>query len=89
SNLIERAAGVALKERRPLVLLARETPLSTIHLEQMATVSRAGATVMPPLPALYLHPGSIEEMVALIIQRALTCLGALQKPQKGWKHETK
>lgn len=87
SNLIDQAALFMMKKHRPLVMLARETPLSTFHLEQMAAVSRAGATVMPPLPALYLHPSSIEEMLELIILRALMCLGALPKPQKGLRHE--
>jgi 4-hydroxy-3-polyprenylbenzoate decarboxylase len=88
-NLIERAASVALKERRPLVLLARETPLSTIQLEQMVTVSRSGAIIMPPMPAFYLKPESLQEMVEISIERALTQMGIKQNNLRGWKHENK
>lgn len=86
-NLIERAASVALKERRPLVLLARETPLSTIQLEQMATVSRSGAIIMPPMPAFYLKPASLEEMVEISIERSLHQMGIKKDHIRGWKHE--
>jgi polyprenyl P-hydroxybenzoate/phenylacrylic acid decarboxylase-like protein len=87
-NLIERAAAVCLKERRPLVLMARESPLSTIHLEQMAAVSRAGAVLFPPMPALYLKPQSIEQMVTQIIARALTHMGIENSDIQGWNYET-
>jgi 4-hydroxy-3-polyprenylbenzoate decarboxylase len=80
---------VALKERRPLVLLARETPLSTIQLEQMVTVSRSGAIIMPPMPAFYLKPESLQEMVEISIERALTQMGIKQNNLRGWKHENK
>lgn len=88
-NLIERAASVALKERRPLVLLARETPLSTIQLEQMVTVSRAGAIIMPPMPAFYLKPASLQDMVEISIERSLMQMGIKQDNLRGWKHENK
>jgi 4-hydroxy-3-polyprenylbenzoate decarboxylase len=88
-NLIERAASVALKERRPLVLLARETPLSTIQLEQMVTVSRSGAIIMPPMPAFYMKPASLQELVEISIERALTQMGIKQNNLRGWKHENK
>ena len=74
-NLIERAADVMLKERRPLVLVPRETPLSTIHLENLTRLSRAGAVILPPSPGFYGHPGSIADLVDFIVARVLDQLG--------------
>ncbi|KAH7096086.1 flavoprotein [Paraphoma chrysanthemicola] len=74
SDLITRAAGVALKERRKLVLVARETPLSTIHLENMLEVTRAGAVVFPPVMAFYTRPKGIEGMVKQSVTRMVDCL---------------
>jgi len=74
-NLITRSADVALKERRPLVLMPRETPFNRIHLENMLSVTDAGAIVVPPFPAFYQNPDSIEAMVANTMSRALTHLG--------------
>jgi 4-hydroxy-3-polyprenylbenzoate decarboxylase len=71
SNLLERAADVCLKESRPLVLLARETPLSAIHLENMLRLSRAGAVIMPPVPAFYAQPHTIEDIVKATCDRVL------------------
>jgi polyprenyl P-hydroxybenzoate/phenylacrylic acid decarboxylase-like protein len=62
-NLLTRAAGVTLKERRPLVLVTRETPLSLIHLRNMVAVTEAGATVLPPTPGFYHRPTSIEDLI--------------------------
>lgn len=70
-DLIGRAADVTLKERRRLVLLARETPLSTIHLENLLALSRMGATVLPPAPAFYNHPSTIADIVEHIVGRTL------------------
>lgn len=75
SSLIERAADVALKEKRPLILVARETPLSAIHLENMLTLSRAGAEIVPPVPAFYHHPKSIDDLVRHFVGRLLDRLG--------------
>jgi len=71
SNLLERAADVCMKESRPLVLLARETPLSAIHLENMLKLSRAGAVIMPPVPAFYSNPQTIDDIVRTTCDRVL------------------
>ena len=70
-NLIERAADVMLKERRTLVLVPRETPLSAIHLENMLKLSRAGAVILPPSPGFYAHPRTIEDLVDFVVARVL------------------
>jgi 4-hydroxy-3-polyprenylbenzoate decarboxylase len=74
-NLIERAADVMLKERRPLVLVPRETPLSAIHLENMLKLARAGAVILPPSPGFYGHPQSIADLVDFVVARILDQLG--------------
>jgi 4-hydroxy-3-polyprenylbenzoate decarboxylase len=74
-SLVERAADVALKERRRLVLVTRETPLSAIHLENMLRVTRAGAVVMPAAPGFYHRPTRIEELVDFIVARVLDHVG--------------
>jgi 4-hydroxy-3-polyprenylbenzoate decarboxylase len=71
SNLLTRAADVVLKERRRLVLMVRETPLHLGHIRAMAQATEAGAIIMPPVPALYAKPASIEEMVEHSVSRAL------------------
>ncbi|MEA1967823.1 MAG: UbiX family flavin prenyltransferase [Thermodesulfobacteriota bacterium] len=70
-NLITRAADVALKERRPLILLPRETPLNMIHLENMTRASRAGAVIMPPCPSFYSYPTTMDELADTVIARVL------------------
>ncbi|MBN1932471.1 MAG: UbiX family flavin prenyltransferase [Desulfobacterales bacterium] len=70
-DLISRAADVILKEKRPLMLVTRETPLSLIHLKNMKTVAEAGATVMPASPGFYHHPDSIDVMAEHLIARVL------------------
>ena len=76
SNLLTRSADVILKERRPLVLLVRETPLHTGHLRTMVKLSEIGAIIMPPVPAFYARPGSIDDVVDHTIGRALDLFGA-------------
>jgi 4-hydroxy-3-polyprenylbenzoate decarboxylase len=74
-NLLLRAADVCLKERRRLVLVPRETPLHSIHLENMLTLARAGAVMLPPEPAFYLHPKGIDDIVRFVVSRVLVALG--------------
>ena len=74
-NLLLRAADVTLKERRPLTLIPRETPLHAIHLENMLTLSRMGATILPPEPPFYLKPLDMDGVVRFTVQRALVSLG--------------
>ena len=74
-NLVHRAADVVLKERRRLVLVVRETPLSEIHLENMLKLARIGVTILPPVPAFYNRPQTIDELVDHIVARALDQLG--------------
>ena len=75
SNLLTRSADVALKERRRLVLLTRETPLHAVHLRHMLTVTELGAIVAPPVPAFYARPASLEEMVDHTVGRVLDLFG--------------
>lgn len=84
-NLVERAADVALKERRPLVLVPRETPLSLIHLENMTRLTRAGATVMPAAPGFYNRPQSIDDLVDFVVARILDHLGVQQSIGRRWR----
>jgi 4-hydroxy-3-polyprenylbenzoate decarboxylase len=74
-SLIERAADVVLKERRTLVLVPRETPYSTIHLENMLRVARAGATVLPASPGFYHRPSGIDQLVDFVVARILDHAG--------------
>ncbi len=68
-HLVHRAADVILKERRRLVLVAREMPLSEVHLENMLKLSRMGVTIMPPMPAMYNHPQTVDDIVNHIVAR--------------------
>lgn len=74
-SLAVRMADVALKERRPLILVPRETPYNTIHIQNMLTLSQAGATILPASPGFYHHPQSVNEMVDFVVARILQHLG--------------
>jgi flavin prenyltransferase len=83
-NLIERAADVMLKERRPLVLVPRETPLSAIHLENMLKLARAGAVILPPAPGFYDRPQTVAELVDFVVARVLDQLGVAHALGPRW-----
>ena len=74
-NLVRRAADVCMKERRPLVLVPRETPLNAIHLDNMASLARLGVTILPPEPPFYLKPKTIEDIAEFVAQRVVHSLG--------------
>ena len=84
STLLTRAADVTLKERRPLVLMVRETPLHLGHLRTMVKLAEMGAVIAPPLPAFYAKPQSLAEMVDQSVGRALDLFGLSWKPVKRW-----
>ena len=83
-SLVERAADVTLKERRRLVLVPRETPLSAIHLQNMLRLSRAGATILPAAPGFYNKPQSIDDLVNFIVARVLDQLDVEHALVKPW-----
>jgi 4-hydroxy-3-polyprenylbenzoate decarboxylase len=84
-TLLTRAADVMLKERRPLILVPRETPLSLVHLENLTQVTRAGATVLPAMPSFYAKPTTLEELVDTVVGRALDHLGIEHRVSHRWK----
>lgn len=83
-GLIPRAADVTLKERRPLVLVPRETPLSEIHLENMLALSRMGARIVPPMPAFYSRPKNIDDLVEHVVVRVLDQLDIQVSSTQRW-----
>ncbi len=83
-TLIHRAADVTIKERRPLVLLVRETPLSAIHLENMLKLARLGVTILPPVPAFYNHPATLEAVIDHTVARALDQFGISSDLTERW-----
>lgn len=84
SNLIGRAADVTLKEKRPLILIPRETPLHRVHLKNMLAVSEVGATLLPAMPGFYHQPQSIDDLVRFIVARALDLLGLKNDLSRRW-----
>ncbi|MDO9285707.1 MAG: UbiX family flavin prenyltransferase, partial [Aquabacterium sp.] len=83
-NLLTRAADVTLKERRPLLLMVRETPFNLAHLRNMTAVTEMGGIVFPPLPAFYNKPTSIDELVDDTVERVLALLGMKDARPKSW-----
>jgi 4-hydroxy-3-polyprenylbenzoate decarboxylase len=79
TSLVHRMADVAIKERRPLVIVPRETPLSPIHLQNLLTLSQVGVTVLPPMPAFYQHPESLDDVINEVAQRALAALDLISE----------
>jgi 4-hydroxy-3-polyprenylbenzoate decarboxylase len=84
STLVARAADVTLKERRPLVLMLRETPLHAGHIRLMGDVTASGAIVYPPVPALYTRPRTVEEMVDQTVSRVLDLVGIDTGDEHRW-----
>ena len=79
-----RAADVALKEKRPLILVPRETPFSAIHLENMLRLAHAGAVILPPNPGFYHHPQSVEALIDFVVARILDHLGVPHALMQRW-----
>lgn len=86
-NLIERAADVILKEKRPLILVARETPFSLIHLRNMTALAEAGATIMPANPGFYHRPQNVDQVIDFIVARVLDQLGIAHELMPRWGGE--
>ena len=84
-NLIERAADVTLKERRPLILVPRETPMNLLHLRNMVSAAEAGAAIVPAMPAFYQNPKSFEDLADSIAGRVLNLLGIPHRLFPAWE----
>lgn len=87
-NLLTRAADVCLKEKRPLIVVPRETPFSSIHLENMLALTRAGAMMIAASPHFYHHPKSIDDLVDTVLARVLDHLGVEHQISPRWREET-
>ncbi|MDZ7667370.1 MAG: flavin prenyltransferase UbiX [Desulfotignum sp.] len=83
-NLITRACDVTLKERRPVILVPRETPMNLIHLENMVRLTRAGAVILPASPSFYSFPDTLDTLVDTVVARILDHLGVAQTLMPGW-----
>ncbi len=83
-HLIERAADVALKERRPLIIVPRETPFSTLHLQNLLKLSEMGAIILPPSPGFYHHPQSMDDLIDFVVARILDQLRIPHTLMRKW-----
>ena len=83
-DLLTRSADVMLKEKRSLILVPRETPFSSIHLENMLKLSQAGAVILPPNPGFYYHPQSLQEVIDFVVARILDHLGVAHQLTQRW-----
>ena len=88
-NLVTRAAAVAIKEKRTLILVPRETPLSTIMLDNLAKLAHAGVTILPAMPGFYLNPKKVQELVDFVVGRILDHLGQEHRLSRPWEGPTK
>jgi 4-hydroxy-3-polyprenylbenzoate decarboxylase len=86
-SLVERAADVTLKERRTLILVPRESPLSAIHLQNMLRLARAGAVIMPAAPGFYHRPATVEDLIDFVVARILDHLGIAHELARRWSGE--
>ncbi len=84
-NLVERAADVTLKEGRPLILVPRETPLNLLHLENMTRAARAGARILPAMPAFYYKPETFDDLADFIVTRIFALLQIEHQLFKAWE----
>ncbi|SMC24819.1 4-hydroxy-3-polyprenylbenzoate decarboxylase [Desulfacinum hydrothermale DSM 13146] len=85
NNLIQRAADVCLKERRPLIVVPRETPLNAVHLKNMLTLCQAGALILPPMPGFYHRPETVQDLVDFVVARILDHLGVEHSLGARWQ----
>jgi 4-hydroxy-3-polyprenylbenzoate decarboxylase len=85
SNLVERAADVTLKERRPLILVPRETPLNLVHLENLRAAALAGAAIVPAMPAFYQKPATLEDLADFIVGRVFSLLDLDHRLFPAWE----
>ena len=88
NNLITRSCDVSLKEKRPLVLVPRETPFNLIHLENMARAARAGAVILPPIPSFYTFPSTIADLADTVVARIMDHLGAGHDLVRRWGQDS-
>lgn len=88
-TLLTRAADVMIKEQRKLVIVPRETPLSTLHLKNMLELSRMGVTILPAMPGFYNHPQTVNELIDFVVGKTLDCIGIENNCYERWEREGK